>query len=125
VVKRAVNIGRYHREVFVSIPLDGRFVEGFIDLLFEDNGGLVIVDYKTDSVDAADVEKAKAEHEIQAGLYALAAREITGKPIHQAVLLFLYPNAEYSFTDVEALITKAREAAGRGLSHDAAEVSSA
>ncbi|MDO8750939.1 MAG: 3'-5' exonuclease, partial [Dehalococcoidia bacterium] len=111
VVKRAVSTGRYHREVFVSIPLNGRFVEGFIDLLFEDDGGLVIVDYKTDSVDAADVEKAKAEHEVQAGLYALAVRQVTGKPIHQAVLLFLHPNAEYTFTDMDTLITKAREAA--------------
>ncbi|MDP2950115.1 MAG: UvrD-helicase domain-containing protein [Chloroflexota bacterium] len=111
VVKRAVNTGRYHREVFVSIPLNGRFIEGFIDLLFEDDGGLVIVDYKTDSVDAADVETAKGEHEVQAGLYALAARQVTGKPVRQAVLLFLHPNAEYTFTDMDALITKARGAA--------------
>jgi ATP-dependent exoDNAse (exonuclease V) beta subunit len=121
VVKRAVNTGRYYREVFVSIPLNGRFVEGFIDLLFEDTGGLVIADYKTDSVDAADVETAKDEHEIQAGLYALAARQVTGKPVRQAVLVFLHPNAEYTFTDVEALITKAREAALAGIPGTPAE----
>jgi ATP-dependent helicase/nuclease subunit A len=112
VVKRAVASGNFHREVFVSIPLGGRLVEGFIDLLFEDADGLVIVDYKTDSITAADVEKAKEAHEVQVGLYTLAAREATGKPVHEAVLLFLRPNAEYQFLDIDALDAKAMEAAG-------------
>ena len=111
VVKRAVASGNFHREVFVSIPLGGRLVEGFIDLLFEESDGLVVVDYKTDSIKAADVEKAKGAHEVQVGLYTLAAREATGKTVHEAVLLFLRPNAEYRFLDIDALDARAMEAA--------------
>jgi ATP-dependent helicase/nuclease subunit A len=111
VVKRAVASGNFHREVFVSIPLGGRLVEGFIDLLFEESDGLVIVDYKTDSIKAADVEKAKDAHEVQVGLYTLAARETTGKTVHEAVLLFLRPNAEYRFLNIDALDARALEAA--------------
>ena len=91
-------------------------MEGFIDLLFDDDG-LVIVDYKTDSVGEIDVEKVKADHEIQAGLYALAVHEITGKPIRQVVLLFLQPKAEYVFTDIDRLVARGREAAARDFAH--------
>jgi ATP-dependent exoDNAse (exonuclease V) beta subunit len=51
VVKEAVK-GRYWRELYVAAPNeDGIVVEGFIDLLYESPDGLVIVDWKTDSVD--------------------------------------------------------------------------
>ena len=49
IVRRAIASGRYYREVFVSAPVEDVLLEGFIDLLFEDDAGLVIVDYKTDA----------------------------------------------------------------------------
>jgi hypothetical protein len=36
------------REVPFSVSLEGNLVEGKIDLLFEEDGGWVIVDYRTD-----------------------------------------------------------------------------
>ena len=100
----------YYREVFVSAPLDGILVEGFIDLLIDGPNGLTVVDYKTDYLDAAGVGAASAQYEIQVGLYAWAAREVTGKPVREAVLLFLHPDAEHTFDDIDALVAKAKDA---------------
>ena len=53
----------YYREVFVSAPLNGRLVEGFIDLLIDGPDGMVVVDYKTDTLDnAQEVEDAATRH---------------------------------------------------------------
>ena len=38
IVCRAVASGRYYREVFVSAPVEGVLVEGFIDLLLKMTG---------------------------------------------------------------------------------------
>ena len=56
-VKRAAE--REHwREIYVGAPRpDGTLVEGIIDLLFrEDDGSLVVVDYKTDVVTSATLD---------------------------------------------------------------------
>src|SRR5690606_36982120 len=38
---------RHWRETYVAVPADdGRVLEGYIDLLFERDDGLVVVDYK-------------------------------------------------------------------------------
>ena len=57
IVRRAVASGRYWRESPVAAPIGdgedgGGVLEGFIDLLFEEDGELVVVDYKTDAIDA-------------------------------------------------------------------------
>jgi len=54
VVKQAVATGRYHREVYVAAPEGPVLVEGFIDLVFETDEGLVVVDYKTDGVETPE-----------------------------------------------------------------------
>ena len=111
----AAGQANYYREVFVSAPLNGLLVEGFIDLLIDGPDGMVVVDYKTDTLDTArQVEDAAAQHALQMGLYAWAAQEVTGKPVREAVLLFLRPKAEHSFTNTEALMSKAKEATAAG-----------
>ena len=60
-VWRAVESGRYWREVPVGVPIANGSLQGFIDLLFETpDGDLVIVDYKTDSVSAEGASAAAA-----------------------------------------------------------------
>ena len=51
---------------------------------------------------------------LQMGLYALAAYEVTGKPVAEAVLLFLRPKEERTFADIDALVADAKEAAAVG-----------
>ena len=47
----------HHKELFVSARLGERVIEGYIDLLIEADGGLIIVDYKTDSVTEATADE--------------------------------------------------------------------
>ncbi len=110
VVKRAVASKQYYREVFVSTPVNGTLVEGFIDLLFESDGCLVVVDYKTDEVDGEEAAgRAKDRYRVQVGAYALAVEEATGLPVKEIVLAFLHAEREVPFKDLENLKTLARE----------------
>jgi len=78
--------GRAWRESYVSAPVgdSGLILEGYVDLLFEDDDrSLVIVDYKTDrTTDTAEA------YELQLGGYIAAVRRATGREVSQAVLVF-------------------------------------
>jgi len=90
VVRRAIASGNFHREVFVSAPYEGKLLEGFMDIIFEEDGGLVIADYKTDAIDnEEELLQKKETYERQAGLYALLANRVTGKKVNEVVLVFL------------------------------------
>ncbi len=116
VVKRAVASGGYHREVFVSARIEDTLLEGFIDLLFEDDGGMVIADYKTDALDGSeDRQSALERHGLQAGLYALAVEQVTGRPVREVVLVFVHSREETRFTDIAALTARARERAAPAM----------
>jgi len=110
-VKRAVASGRWWREVPVGAPVGDTVLEGFIDLLFEEGDGLVLVDYKTDVLETETEITARTGHyRVQAGAYALALHEATGQPVKEVVLLFLQPRREVVLTDVPALVAEARQA---------------
>ena len=111
-VKRAVASGKYYRELYVSAPAEDRLLEGFVDLLFEEDGELVLVDYKTDALEAD--EEAPERYRLQGGAYALAARLATGRPIKEVSLLFLRPARAETFTDVDALCDEAQAALAVG-----------
>ena len=112
VVKRAVQSGRYWREVPVGVPMGEGSLQGFIDLLFETPDGLVIVDYKTDSVRADGVSAAAARYRPQAAGYALAIqRAIPDRTVAEVVFLFLEPHSEESLTDIKELTSEAEELA--------------
>ncbi len=110
-VKRAVASGRWWREVPVGASVGGTVLEGFIDLLFEEEGGLVVVDYKTDVLETEEeIAQRAAHYRIQAGAYALALQEATGRTVKEVVLLFLQPRHEVVLTDVPTLVTEVQQA---------------
>ena len=82
----------YWRETYVAVPFEGITLEGYVDLVFRDDDGLVVVDYKTDAVDAATRAERVAHYRIQAAAYALAVAEATGEPVVRGVLCFLDPD---------------------------------
>ncbi|MBM3932745.1 MAG: hypothetical protein FJ319_00305 [SAR202 cluster bacterium] len=113
-VRRAVASSRTWREAPVAAPVGGGVLEGFIDLLFEEDGCLIVVDYKTDWVQ--DVQSAQSlvqsRYRLQAGAYALALRQVTGMPVKEVVFLFLHlRNGEVSLTDIDALAAEAEAGA--------------
>ena len=110
-VKRAVASGRRWREVPVGALVGETVLEGFIDLLFEEEGALVVVDYKTDSLETEEETAARSAHyRIQTGAYVLALQEATGRSVKEVILLFLQPAQEVVLTDVPALVLEAKQA---------------
>jgi ATP-dependent helicase/nuclease subunit A len=96
VVRRALASRRLLRETpFTSaLPADGPpgLAEGRIDLLFEEDGGLVIVDFKTDNVTAAEARaRVAGDYRRQGLVYAWAAKHATGMEVREVVFLFARP----------------------------------
>ncbi len=61
-------------------------LQGIIDMFFEENGGIVIVDYKTDNVSSSSPQEIRARYKKQLELYSEAVSKLTGKPVTESVL---------------------------------------
>jgi ATP-dependent exoDNAse (exonuclease V) beta subunit len=73
---RAAKDGRCYRETPVTLHMDaGGLVEGFVDLAFEVNGEMVVVDFKTDR----ELEGALETYRRQVQIYAHAIARATGR----------------------------------------------
>jgi ATP-dependent helicase/nuclease subunit A len=80
----------YWREVYVGVPYGEGVLEGYVDLLYRDEDGLVVVDYKTDAWRSnADLDAKVERYRVQLGAYAKAVTEATGEPVMRTQLLFL------------------------------------
>ena len=62
-------------------------VQGSVDCCFLENGGWILLDYKTDRAD--DLEAIRRHYEKQLKVYALALERITGLPVRQKLLCLL------------------------------------
>jgi ATP-dependent exoDNAse (exonuclease V) beta subunit len=82
---------RHWREVSVTAPVGvGGVLEGFVDLLFEDDDGLVVVDYKTDRIpDRGALGAAAGTYRLQVAAYAVALESSTGRDVSRCVLVFV------------------------------------
>ena len=109
VVKQAVATGRYHREVYVAAPEGPVLVEGFIDLVFETDEGLVVVDYKTDGVETPEeIARSMGRYRLQGGTYALALERATDRPVSKVVFLFLHTGSEVVMEDLPGAMKEVR-----------------
>ena len=115
VVKRAVAAGRYWREVPVSAAVGGGSLHGFVDLLFEEGGDLVVVDYKTDAVSAEEARDAMGRYRLQGGAYAHSIGQVTGKTVREVVFLYLQPRREETLEDLAGAVADAAAEAERAL----------
>lgn len=68
---------------------DTLLLQGIIDCYFEDNDGLVLIDFKSDYIPNGDVEKIKEKYKTQMEYYSLALEKITGKRVRERYL-FLF-----------------------------------
>ncbi len=111
IVQRAASCSHW-RETYVAVPFDGITLEGYVDLVFRDDDGLVVVDYKTDAVDARTRAERITRYRIQAAAYALAVAEATGEPVVRGVLCFLDPTGatevEFTGADLDAAMAEVR-----------------
>ncbi len=110
-VRRAVASERLWREVPVAAPVEGGFLHGFIDLLFEEPDGLVVVDYKTDSIPDDRPEDAVQKYRLQGGAYAYAVSKATGKRVKEVRFLYLEAEKDVPLPDLEEAIRDAERRA--------------
>ncbi len=85
-------------EVYRDMPSDlyaGETVllQGVIDCFFEEQEGLILVDYKTDYVPASGINRIKELYGIQIDYYVKALESITGKKV-QEKFIYLFYNGE-------------------------------
>jgi ATP-dependent helicase/nuclease subunit A len=73
------------RELPITLGREGEIRDGRIDLAFVEDGQWVLVDYKTDR----DPERLFEQYQTQILFYADLLRETTGKPVKEAVLIYL------------------------------------
>ena len=88
-LQRARRAERLFRELPFSYRFDGFLIEGVVDLLFQENEGLVIVDYKTDRAGEAELERRWADYRRQGSVYAAAIADISGLPVKEVSFIFI------------------------------------
>jgi len=104
----AVSLARrfpHHKELYVAAPVGDRVVEGYVDLLVETADGLVVVDYKTDTVASeAEVDAKLGRYELQGAAYAVALEVTTGESVVECRFVFCRPRGaiERSIADLAA-----------------------
>ncbi len=77
-------------ELFPGAGDDEILLQGVVDCCFEEDGGLVVVDYKTDRVDYGDAPERARQYAGQLDAYAWAMGRITGLPVKERVVYFLH-----------------------------------
>ncbi len=96
-IEHALKIPLLHelREGAHELPFEWRIdaatIIGSIDWLKPDGDGFEVIDFKTDRVDADQVEERAQTYDLQLICYALAAEAATGKRISATTLTFLKP----------------------------------
>jgi ATP-dependent exoDNAse (exonuclease V) beta subunit len=92
VVQRAAAREHWRESYVGTLQPDGTVLEGFVDLIYrEDDGTLIIVDYKTDAIPAAALDARIAHYAPQLHTYTDLLPN-TGRP----VLLFLAPTTAHA-----------------------------
>ncbi len=108
---------RHWRELYVAAEVEGRLLEGFIDLLYEEaDGSFVIVDYKTHASDDRPDLAAKPGYRLQIAAYALMLEEATGRAVSRCVFVFLGPNSahEVEVDDLQGATAQVRRTLADG-----------
>lgn len=90
-VRRAASREHWRETYAGTVQEDGTLLEGFIDLVFrDDDGALVIVDYKTDAVPGPALPARTEFYRPQLKAYCQMLTAATGAPT-RGVLVFLTP----------------------------------
>jgi ATP-dependent exoDNAse (exonuclease V) beta subunit len=105
------------REVYVCTPVGGRLLEGYVDLLYRGNDGLVVVDHKTAATSGpAALDGRVAAYRNQGASYALAVTGATGERVARVTFLFLTPAGafERDLPDLDEAVAHVRDLVASG-----------
>ena len=112
IFRRAGRAGRIFRELPFLMIEGERLIRGMADLVFEEAGALIVVDFKTDAVSGAGVGARASHYRPQGTAYAMGIEAAAGLPVREVVFAFLRPGEQKAFEADEA----AREAVRAALS---------
>lgn len=76
------------RETPFVLKVDGQLVQGIIDIYFEVENELVLVDYKTDKVNKHTIESISQRYKLQLELYEKALIKLSGKRVREKYIYF-------------------------------------
>ncbi len=93
--RRAARAARAGRETPLLLEFEGLLIRATIDLWFEDQGELVLVDYKTDRRIG---DERLSEYATQLGLYSIALARALGRNVNRALLADLRAGTEIDLT---------------------------
>jgi ATP-dependent exoDNAse (exonuclease V) beta subunit len=88
VIDRARRAPRVWRELALWFPDGAHLVEGIVDLVFEEDGQLVVVDYKSDAIASDQALAQAAHHAPQLQLYGRGLAQAVGRPVRERLVLF-------------------------------------
>jgi ATP-dependent helicase/nuclease subunit A len=88
ILDRARRSARVWRELSLWFPDGADLVEGIVDLVFEEDGRLVVVDYKSDAIAADQAITQAAHHAPQLQLYGRGLAQAAGLPVGERLVLF-------------------------------------
>ena len=109
--KRVERATRVDREMSLVFAVDDFLLRGTIDLLFEEGGERVLLDYKTDRVPPAGLQRSALRYAPQIQLYA-AGLSRSSRPARRALLFYLRPGAAIDIDIGERALERARELVG-------------
>jgi len=109
--KRLLKAERVSREVSFNIEIESErmnsgaanayndtiLLQGVIDCFFEEQGDIVLVDYKTDYVDAGNTDIIKERYRAQIDYYTLALERLTGKRVKEKYLYLFWNGSTISY----------------------------
>ena len=110
ILAHAAAASRRWRELPFTFELEGRVIRGFIDLVFEEEGKLVVVDFKTDKVAEGEAEDKAKDYENQGAAYVMALEAAAGLEVGELVFSFLRPGVDVSCPVDDVLRKRVREA---------------
>jgi len=87
-MERARRAERLWRELPLWFPEGEELIEGIVDLVFEESGRLVVVDYKTDAIGEEQAIAQAAHHARQLQLYGRGLAQALGLPVAERFVLF-------------------------------------
>ncbi|HEY8232066.1 MAG TPA: UvrD-helicase domain-containing protein, partial [Vicinamibacteria bacterium] len=87
VVERARRAARLWRELPFWFPDGADLVEGVVDLVFEEDGELVVVDYKSDAIADEQALEQAAHHALQLQLYGRGLTQALGLPVRERLVV--------------------------------------
>ncbi len=105
--RRAGGAGSVQREMRFVFTVGEHLLDGTIDLLFEDGGESILVDYKTDRVPEKRMQSSAASYAPQLQLYAAGLAK-SGNPVDRAVLFYLRPGKSVDVDVGEAALGRTK-----------------